>query len=167
MATARLFGAMTLTDIAPVAALPTTTAHFCIWNGEKVGGKTYTITSIGIVITTSAAAAIVLQLLAQVAPNNTVPVISGTAASAALALDGQGPGSRAMAASAVTIVNAGFWHPVGQSIVSAATANIGLGSWVNVNGLYRIPPGGLFSLAGFCSAAGSAKCQLMATWSEA
>lgn len=161
---------MTATDIAPVAALPTTAAHFCVWNGEKSGGKTYTITSLGITTTTSAGAAIVLGLLASVLPYGAVlgqSVAAGTAATGPKALDGLGNTSLAVAASAVTIVNTGFWHPVGAPIVCAGTATIGTGLWVNVRGLYYLPPGALLSLAGFCSAAGSAKCQISATWEEA
>lgn len=165
--TTRSFLGMSATDVAPVASLPTTAAHFCVWNGEKSGGKTYLITSLGLVVTTSAAAVIVLNLIAQVSPYVSVPVISGTVASGPKAIDGLGNTSNAVVASAVTIQNTGIWHPVGQSIVCAGTADIGLGQWTDVSRVgYSLPPGGLLSLAGFCSAAGSAKCQLMATWQE-
>lgn len=166
MAFPRSFGGSSTTDIAPVAAYPTTAAHFCVWNGEPLGGKTYQLTSLGIVTTTSAGAAIVLGLLANIVPAGATTVIAGTASNGPKALDGLGNTSRAIVASAVTIVNTGFWHPVGTSIVCAGTANIGNGIWVPVQGIYYLPPGGLLSLAGFCSAAASAKCQLSATWNE-
>ncbi len=162
----RSYGASSTTDVAPVAAYPTTAAHFCIWNGEPLGGKTYAFTSLGITTTTSAGAVIVLSLLANVTPVGAITVITGTASNGPKALDGLGNSSNAVVASAVTIVNSGFWHPVGTPIVCAGTADIGLGLWVPVSGIYYLPPGGLLSLAGFCSAAASAKCQLSATWQE-
>ncbi len=162
----RLFGAITTTDIAPVAAFPTTAAHFAIWNGDPL--KTYTITSVGLTTTTSAGAVIIVQLLANCYVTGGNPPISGTVANGPKPLDGLGSGSRAIVASAVTIVNSGFWHPVGSALISAAmTATIGQGVWQNVRGIYTLPPGGIFSLAGFCSAAASAKCQLSMTWEEA
>lgn len=162
----RSYVAGTVTDIAPVAAIPTTAAHFSLWNGEPDGGKSYTITTAAIVTTTSAGAVIVLQLLAHLSVAK-LPIITGTAASAIRSTDGMPTATRANVASAVTITAAnGVWHPVGQSIVCAGTANIGLGTWTNVRGLYTVPPGGIFSLAGLCSAAGSAKCQLYVQWEE-
>ena len=168
MAPPRSFGAITSTDIAPVAAIPTTAAHFCVWNGESTNGKTYLLTSVSISTTTSAAAVIILQPWIQVAPYAGVPVIAGTAANGPKALDGLGNNSKALVASAVTIVNTGFWHPIGSALISAAmVATIAQGVWTDVSRLgYYIPPGGLLSLAGLCSAAGSAKCQLAVTWTE-
>ncbi len=164
----RSFGGISSTDIAPVATLPTTAAHFCVWNGELSGGKTYLIMSVGITTTTSAGAVAILQPLAHVSPYSGIPVITGTAAKGPLAIDGLGNTSRGAVASAVTIVNTGFWHPIGNALISAAmTATIGQGVWTDVSRIgYQIPPGGLFSLAVFCSAAGSAKCQLSVTWQE-
>lgn len=167
MAAPRLYVAGTTTDIAPVAALPTTAAQFALWNGEPTGGKTYTISAVGMTTTTSAGAAQVLQLLA----NNSVgPVtlISGTACQGPKACDGLFPNSKAQVATAVTIVNSGVWHPVSSAVNSAAlTATISMGTWSNVRGIYTVPPGGVFALAAFCNAAGSAKCCLFVTWEEA
>lgn len=167
----RLFAAGTTTSVAPVAAIPTTAAQFCLWNGELAGGKSYTITSIGWTTDTSAGAAFVGQLVAHVAPA-AQPTISGTAANGPKATDGVIGGSRAVVASAVTLtsgqVNGGIWHPVGLSVNGAtATATISMGAWQNVRGLYVLPPGGLLSAAVICSAAGSAKCLIFVTWEEA
>lgn len=166
MATPRYFIAGTSTDVAPVATLPTTAAQFVLWNGEPAGGKVYAISSIGYTTTTSAGAVIVVQPLANVS-QSPVTVPSGTAALGPLPTDGGPITSKASALSAVTIVNSGIWHPVGQAVVCAGTANIGLGTWTNVNGIYYLQPGGILSLAGFCSAAGSAKGKFFVTWSEA
>jgi len=162
----RSFVARSLTAVAPVAAIPTTAAHFALWNGEPAGGKTYTITGVGFTFTTTAAATMIAQLLAHLSVQY-LPVISGTAASAVASSDGVPGGSRAAVASAVTIVAAnGVWHPVGPSVNSAAlTATIGLGAWQNVRGLYYLPPGGIFSLATLGSTAAGA-CQLSIHWEE-
>ena len=167
MAAPRSFVAGTATAVAPVAAIPTTAAHFALWNGEEVGGKTYTITSVGFTTTTSAGATIILQQLAHCSVAR-IPLITGTAATAVRATDGIPGGSKAVVASAVTIVNAnGLWHPVGSSFNTAAlTATIASGGWTYVKGMYRVPPGGVFSLATLCSAAGSAACQSYVTWEE-
>lgn len=165
----RSYIASTITAIAPVAALPTTAAHFSLYNAEKAGGKSYIISTVGFTPVTSAAAALVQQLLA----HNSVAAVSamagtgGTAARGPKALDGLPPTSAASVASAVTIVNDGIWHPVGLSVNGgAATATIAMGSWANVNGIYVVPPGGLFSLAVLCNAVAGTN-QIFVTWSEA
>lgn len=162
----RSFVARSLTAVAPVAAIPTTAAHFALWNGESVGGKTYAITSVFATTTTTAAATMILQLLAHVSVQY-CPVISGTAASAIASTDGIPGGSRAMVASAVTIVAGnGVWHPVGPAFNTAAlTATIGAGLYQNVRGIYYLPPGAILSLATLGSTTGGAM-QLGATWEE-
>lgn len=152
------------TGIAPVAVVPTTAAHFVLWNGEPTGGRTYTITSVSFTPIVSAGAAFVAQLLAHVSAS-TVP--GGTAGFGPEALDGLPVDSRATALSAVTIANTSIWHPVGSSVNGgAATATIAMGNWQNVRGVYSLQPGGLFSLAVLCSAAGSATCRCFVTWEE-
>lgn len=169
MASPRLFMARTITGVAAVAAIPTTASHFTIWNGEPAGGKTYTISSVGFTLTTTSGATFIAQLLVHCAAASQ-PIVSGTAAAGPLSTDGLPGGSRAQAYSAVTLpaqtANAGLWHPVGQAINSAAlTATIGLGTYANVRGIYRLPPGGVFSMATLGSTAAGA-AQLFATWEE-
>ena len=163
---ARVYVAGTLTAVAPVAAIPTTAAHFSLWNGEPSGGKTYTILTVGFSTTTSAAATMIMQQLVHLSPP-VRPIITGTAATGPFAMDGQPPSSRAAVYSAVTLgSNWGLWHPVGQSLNSAAlTATIGLGAFTNVTGIYKVPPGGIFSLATLGSTTGGA-VQSFITWSE-
>lgn len=168
MAIPSTFVAGSTTDVAPVAAIPTTAAHFAILNGEASGGKTYIITSVSLLTTTSAAAAQTLTLLANnlPAPVSAAGGFAGTAALGPKSLGGSAS-TRAGVYSAVTIVNSGLWHPVTPSVNEGAqTANIGQSVWAYVRGIYYVPPGGIFCLAGFCSAAGSAKCQLYVTWEE-
>jgi hypothetical protein len=167
----RVFGGALATAIAPVATLPTTGAQLALWNGEPQGGKTYNILSVGFTGIASAAAVIIEQLLAHVAPG-AQPLINGTAAKGPLPLDGLPPGgSHAQVSGAVTLTAgqaaAGAWHAVGPAINSTAnTATIGLGSWANVSGIYSLAPGAILSLAVFCSAAGSATNQIVVTWQE-
>lgn len=166
MGAIRTYAAGTLTAVAPVAAIPTTAAHFSLWNGESAGGKTYRITTVGFSTTTSAAATMILQLLAHSGVGGCA-VISGTAANGPRPTDGFPGGSKAVVASAVTIVaNNGVWQPVGDCVNSAAlTATIGMGTWRNVRGLFLLPPGGIFSLATLGSTTGGAN-QLFVNWEE-
>lgn len=171
MPSPRLFVAGTVTPVAPVAAIPTTAAHFALWNGESLGGKTYTITALGWTSIVSAGAAFVGQLLAHAAPARQ-GVIGGTTAKGPLSTDGGVNNSAGIAYSGVTlsagVAAQGLWHPVGMSVNGgAATATISMGAWQNVRGLYVLPPGGLLSLAVLCSAAGSATCNIYCNWEEA
>lgn len=165
MANPRRFVAGTVTSVAPVAALPTSAAHFVLQNGDS-GGKTYTITRVGFTCTTSAAAVIKQQLLANVM--NVSPMISGTVGSGPRPTDGGIMNSAALAVSAVTIpASGGVWHPVGTAVdFGAQTATIGTGNWVDVRGLYVLQPGTILALAVLCSAAGGAANQLFVQWEE-
>ncbi len=165
MAANRTYVVGTITAVAPVAAVPTTAAHFCLFNGEQVGGKSYLITAIGITTTTTAGATMILQMLANMSVGNAVG-ISGTAAQNPTPTDGLSPTTKAQAKSAVTIIQSGIWHPVGTALNSAAlTATIGLGMWQNVRGLYTVPPGQIFSMATLGSTTGGAN-QLYVQWEE-
>ncbi len=158
------------TDVAPVAALPTTAAQFSIWNGEPQTalGKSYVIHTCGYICSTSAGAILQQFLIAHL---TTVPVATAPTVTAGLgpkSLSGRSASTSAIIGSAVTIVNNGVWHPVpgASQNFGAQTPTIGMGCCVDVNGLYVIPPGGQFSLAVMCQAAASAKNQLFVTWSE-
>lgn len=167
MSAPRSYVAGTATAVAPVAAIPTTAAHYALWNGEPAGGKAYTITSVSFTPVVSAGAAFVAQLLVHVGGTKSAP--AGTIAQGPKPLDGLKADTRAQSLSAVTIAAAsGLWHPITPSInAGAATATIALGGYQNVRGIYTLQPGGLFALAVLCSAAGSATCQLYVTWEEA
>jgi hypothetical protein len=149
-----------------VAAIPTTAAHFTLFNGESSGGKSYLITALGMTTTTTAGATMILQLLAHMSVGNTTG-ISGTVANDPKATDGGPNSSKAQVKSAVTIILSGIWHPVGPSLNTAAlTATIGAGLWVPVRGLYTVPPGQTLSLATLGSTTGG-NCQLYVNWEEA
>lgn len=163
-------GTTTASAVAPVATLPTTAAHLILFNGESQTsgtGKSYVIHRCGFTTIASAAAACQMQLLAHVSNGAVAAAPSNTAGLGPKSLSGRVSQSNATVGSTATIVNSGIWHTVGPSAQSyAATATIGLGGDYDVNGLYVIPPGGIFSLATLCSAAGSATCAHYVTWSE-
>lgn len=143
-----VFVARTTTDIAPVAAFPTTAAHFCLFNGEPTGGKSYDILAVSGVYASSAGVAECAQLLAHNAQAPVLALPSATAATGPLPLGGfRGGGTHAIVGSAVSIVNSSVWHPIGDGISTAATTTIGLGLYWRGTGIYTVPPGGIFSLA--------------------
>lgn len=164
-------GTVVASAVTPVAAPPTTAAHFCLYNGDPV--KSYTITSASLSYTTGAAAAECAQLFAHVsvAPLKILPTSS--ASQGIKSLNGSvNAGSLAQAGSTVTIVNDGVWHPVGLSVNSANQTNtVALGPWTNLtqpNGqpIYVIPPGGMISFATVAST-GAGKAVIFVSWTEA
>lgn len=154
------------TAVAPVTVLPTTGAHFSLWNGENPGGKSYIIDAIGTAITTSAGAAIQLGLAAQL--NTTNPIVNPAGAIAIKSLSGRanytGKGNTK---ASVTVTNDSAWHQVGTEIVCANVANLTLNIEFQVYGRYIVPPQGMFSLASVCNAAGTAVCTPIIFWHEA
>ena len=152
----------------PVAVIPATgVCQLALWNGEATGGKSYVIQRVGFTCTVSAGAAIIQQMLVS-QTNAAIAAPTGTAALAIKSLSGRGSQSSASVLSAVTVSSyTGLWHPLGMAINSnAATATIGLGNDFDCNGLYVIPPGGLFGMSILCSAAASAQNQIFVTWHE-
>jgi hypothetical protein len=166
MALLNAFAARTITAVAPVAAFPTTAAHFCLFNGEPVGGKSYDILICASTYATSAAAAEVSTLIAH---NATVPVRSlpsFTAALGPLSMGGYAAsGTFAQVGSAVTIVNSSVWLPLVTCASTAATTTIGLGTAWQGTGIFVVPPGGIFSLATL-SATNAGTCHLSVVWRE-
>lgn len=152
------------TAVAPVAAIPTTAAHFTWWNGEQPGGKSLVVDYVGTIITTSPAAVITLSLLCHQGTNQTFtqPTISNPAT--AKGLNGSGYRGVGYGGGNGTIVQSSSWHPAPINtpalISSASTAQIGMVVGGDVRGRYVMPPGTAFSMASFCSAAGSATCQI-------
>lgn len=152
------------TAVAPVAAVPTTASHLSLWNGELAGGKSYIIHAVGTMCGVSAAAAIILGVLihmgtsAEASPAGAA-VIKGTSGQTY-----QGLGNGKVSAS---VVNSGSWHMAAEPVQTANTATIGFGTLQDVWGRYIVPPGFIFSVASFCSAAGSATCIPQIIFSEA
>jgi len=151
------------TTVAPVAALPTTAAHFSLWNGENDDGLSYIIDYVGSINTTSAGAAInlglsyCLNLGKQTNPAGAIAIksLSGRA-------NYRGKGNTK---ASVSVTNDGFF-PMGNGLVCANTANIMMSVEYSMYGRIIVPPGCLFSLATLCNAAGSASAQPWIIWHE-
>lgn len=156
------------TAVAPVAVMPTTAAHFSLWNGNPQGsGICAVILNVGTQITTSAGAAIELGLACHVTTGLVTTAPTGTAASTIKPLTSNASyGGACTILSAVTIVNDGLWLPVAPSVTNANTANIMSAITSDVGGRYVIMPGQQFSLASLCNSAGSAVCKPWVIWAE-
>lgn len=164
------FVARTSTAVAAVAAFPTTAAHFCLFNGENIGGKSYEIIAMSTAYATSAAAAEVGVLVVHNAGGPVLALPSFTAALGPKSLGGYAAsGTNAQVGSAVTIVNSSIWHPAGMGYSTAATTTIGLSSYWFWNSpgpsMYIVPPGGIFSLATVAATAAGTN-HLSITWRE-
>jgi len=152
------------TGVAPVTAIPSTGAHFSLWNGEADGGKSYIIDAVGTVITTSAGAAINLGICGQL---NLGKVTNPAGAVAIKSLSGKlNYGGLGNCKASVTVTNDSAWLPLGNTVVCANTANLMLNVHYELYGRIIIPPGGLFSLVSLCNAAGSAVCTPYMIWHE-
>jgi hypothetical protein len=150
--------------VAPVAAMPTTAAHFSLYNGENDDGLVYVVDFIGGFLAVSAGAAINIGLGVQL---NLGKQTNPAGAVAIKSLSGRanyrGKGNTK---NSVTVVNDSAWHTAGPQLVCANTANLMLSVEYPVYGRYIVPPGGIFSLAGLCNAAGSATMQHWIIWHE-
>ena len=168
MATAPTFKAFTATAVTPVTAPPTTAAHFALWNSAAPGGPSLYLQTVEAFTAASAGAAQIIQLFAHLGANAQSRIGSGfTAASGPFSLSGPVAPSVATVGSAVTIVNDSVWHACSLSeTMGAGTTTIANGTFSNVNGLYVVAPGMVFSLAVLCSAAGTATCKCGVTWYE-
>lgn len=152
------------TGTAPVTVLPTTAAHFSLWNGEALNGTIgYAIDAIGTYITTSAAAAITLGMGYCL----NVGSVTNPAGSVAIkSLSGAVANTRGNTKEGVTITNDG-WFQIGQTLnCNAPTANLTVGLEIPIDGKLIVPPQGLFSVASLCDAAGAAVCQPFIRWHE-
>ena len=168
MAQSPTFKAFTTTAVTPVTAPPTTAAHFSVWNSAPAGGKSLYIQTLEAFTAASAGAAQIIQLFAHLGAGPQKRIGSGfTAASGPFSLGGPVVPSVATVGSAVTVVNDSVWHPCSLSeTMGTGTTTIANGTFSNVNGLYVVAPGMVFSLAVLCSAAGTATCRCGVTWYE-
>lgn len=158
---------MTSSAIAPLTAVPTTTGALNLWNGEQSNGKTYVIDRVQVseivVDATQSNSTAVFAMLTR--PPVTAPT------DAALTIRSLS-GRNAYAGRARTTVNSGVtndgWFPIGTSAPTAAAA---AGSaWkvtdIALNGLYLVPPGGMFSLHAAKAAATAGQCHFSIVWHE-
>lgn len=151
------------TAVAPVAALPTTAAHFSLFNGENDDGLSYVVDFVGTILAASAGAAINIGMCYCLnVGRQTNPLGAVTIKSLSGRANYRGKGNTK---ASVSVTNDG-WYPIGTSLVCANTANIMMSAEWPLNGRIIVPPGGIFSLATLCNAAGSATAQPWIIWHE-
>jgi len=149
--------------IAPVSAIPTTTATLALFNTEPDGGKSLVIDQIGMFLGSGTAAA-GATLLA------TVTVGKPTAPSAASNYSSQSCSGRGTSiarwATALTIPAGSAWIQVSSSF-QLATANVGQGDMPSgfLGGLV-VPPGYALGLAILSGAGTTPLYSVSATWGE-
>lgn len=126
--------------VAPIVAMPTTTAQFTLWNGELDGGRSYVIYSIGYIVVASAAAATPVGMVVCMGTGRkTAPVADLTPRG----LAGQRYRGSGYVDLAATVTN-DTWHLAGTSN-QGPTSQVGMSLDVNIFGRYIIPPGHYFS----------------------
>lgn len=150
--------------IAPVAAIPTTTATLALYNSDRA--QSLIIERLGFFLgsgTPTAGA----TLLAAVSDIVATPVAANTTGYSSRSLNGSAVGSRAFWGAAVTIPAGASWFQV-QSTFQLAAVNVGQGdSPVDFEGAIIIPPRCALALA-ILSGAGTAPLySVSATWGEA
>lgn len=156
------------TGLAALTALPTTTAGLSLFNGEPAQGASYIIESFGswegVVDATQTDVTAVFAMM------NVTPV--ATPAATALSIrstSGRAYGGKARPVSAATVTNDGwFAHGTsGQMAAAAAGANWKVNE-AQTNGLYLVPPGGMFNVQSVKAAAAAAAQQFFfIRWHEA
>lgn len=137
----RIFGATsgTGTAIAPVTAIPTTTATWVLFNGEDPGGKSYSVILAG-ATSISGTLGLGMSLLGTVA----IAAVTGTkptayASGVVASLSGSNYRSNAVLSSAATLIGTPAWVTL-ASRDQVSSVSVGSGVVAEVKGLLTIPP---------------------------
>lgn len=153
--------AIVATAVAPVTALPTTTAQMTLWNGEQENGKIYVLDSVGVFVTVSAAAATAVGLCALM---NIGKKTAPTSALTPRGLAGQAYRGTGIVAVGATVTN-DVWITMGSSNVGP-TSQIGQTLDWSLNGQYVVPPGHMFSLSAIANTGTTITCRCFMRWHE-
>lgn len=137
------YGVIAQSAVAPVVALPTTTAQLSIWNGEPDGGKSYIIDSLIGMVAVSAGAATGVGFAGMLNRGRVTKPTSDLTSIFGMA--GHPYAGKAVIDLAATVVD-DVWHPIGSAVVGPAS-QVALPFEAQVYGQYIIPPGGMFSMA--------------------
>lgn len=158
----------TATALAALTAWPTTVAGLGIWNGEPNGGKSYVIDSVAaveIVVDATQSDCTALFVL-----NNKTPVATPSSPGSLTirSMSGRTYGGRCITALTANNVTNDGWFPAGNSApIAPAVAGSG---WkvtdVNLNGLYIVPPSGMFSVQAAKVAGAASQMQFIIRWHE-
>jgi hypothetical protein len=153
---------------AALTAVPTTTAGHSLWNGESDTGKSYLIDSFGTVeIVTDATQQNSIAIFACMSVGKIAAVTDAALVKASMS--GR-PASATLArtAAGATTLAADVWSPHGPS-TPANTAFAGA-VWrvveANVNGMYIVRPGGMFSIAAAKTVATASQIRYFIRWHE-
>lgn len=156
--------------IAPVTAIPTTTATLALYNDEEAGGKSLVIDRLGYWLGsgTSTAGATLLATVS-VSTVASAPTTNATGYGSA-SCSGSGQVTRALWTTAVTLpattTRANAWIQV-TSTFQLAAANVGQGDgYAELGGALVVPPGYCLGVAILSGTGTSPLYGVSATWSE-
>ena len=156
--------------IAPVSAIPTTTATLALFNDEEPGGVSLVIDRLGFWLGSgTAAAGATLLATVSVSAIASLPTTNATGYGSA-STSGSTRLTKALWATAVTLPattsRANAWFQVVSSFQLAA-ANVGQGSdFTNFDGSLVVPPGYALGLAILSGAGTTPLYGISATWAE-
>jgi hypothetical protein len=122
--------------------LPTTAAASTLWNGNGVGGASYVLEGVGIWTDVSGGAANVITpyIEPSIVFSATVPTTVEAGVIRNLRLGAGTYSGSAKISQTVTVTDNG-WLALTTYNTAALTANLGIGMYIPLNGLFVIPPG--------------------------
>ena len=149
---------------APVAAPPTTSPEWMLWNGEPSTGKTYVMLEAGC-ISISGTLGLGLALLGGVGLIAETVNPTAYASSVIAAASGTPGGSAARIVNNPTILSTPAYHALAtRDQVSAVS--VGSGLTANLEGKYLVPPGFGFALEVLAPAGTAALFAVSFVWAE-
>ena len=152
------------TTVNAVSALPTTGAHFLLYNAEPDTGKSYVISHVGC-YAGSLTAATNIGVCVCIGTN---PLANPLGAIAIRSVMGrQSYRGRGNTKASVTLTTAEPWYPIGNSLVSANTAQSIMNvpyCW-NIQGRFVVPPRSFFGVASLVNT-GTQPCFPFIVWQE-
>ena len=152
-----------------VAAFPTTLAATTLYNGEAAGGKSYIILSAFCSTIVTAAAATQYSLICQVTPS-ALGISTAPTHSATTTLLTSNSGKTTYAGLAKRAVNVTTFFTDGWQVIGTqgggAAANVGLGVYADLKGMFVIPPGGSFGLNVVAGTVNTDGTVVGCTWAE-
>ena len=167
----RMFGGgcqIIANGIAPVSAIPTTTATLALFNAEPAGGRSLVINRLGFALGSgTAAAGATLFVSVSPGPLATAPTAMATGY-AVQSLNGSSRASRALWATAQTFPSSpsNGWMGV-ISTFQLAAANVGQGDgFADLDGLIVVPPRYAMGIAILSGAGTSPLYAVSASWAE-
>jgi hypothetical protein len=152
--------AVTTTGVAGVTTVPTTTGHAQLYNGEGLGGKSYILTHIGMIVgvadATQADGHVLIYNL-QTAANIIATGVPTDATNTKRKMNCNAYGGNARISLSMTVVNNGWMYLGNNTVNSAAAAGtLWLSAETPVEGAIVVPPGAAIAVAALVGAAAAA-----------